>query len=189
MHSGYCLRQQDSVPVHSGEDGFQGERCGEDEVKFRFQFADFSPYFEQAEPDGIELCSGEVGVCERLFPQGVQDDICRAVEHEAEAVGHEPVTGGPAALEGDFMILDEVLHPAAATVDGLVEERWSGVFKTGDDEADVVAQCGDFGHNNHPEFPVPRAGLVPNLPGRHGIFHRTARSRGAPLTIPAERAS
>jgi len=73
MQSCCRLHQQDRIPAHGCEDRFQGEGCGEDEVEFCFQFADFGADLEQAEPDGIELGGGEVGARERLFPQGVQD--------------------------------------------------------------------------------------------------------------------
>jgi len=68
------------------------------------------------------------------------------------------------------MVLDEVLHPAAPAVGGLIEERWPGVFEAGNDEADVVTQCGNFCHHNHPEFTVPGAGLIPYLPEHAGFF-------------------
>lgn len=117
------LRQHDYIPMHGGEDRFQGEGGGQDEVEFRFQFADFGSYLEQAEPDGIELSGSEVGARERLLPEGVQDDIGGAVEHEADIVCGEAVTGGSAAFKCDFMVFDEVFHAAPIAIGSFIDKR------------------------------------------------------------------
>ena len=131
----------DDVPVHDGKDVLQGERRRQDELDFGFQFADFGADFEEPQADGVELCGCEAGAFERLSPECVEDDIGGAVEHEADTVRGEAVTGSPAAFEGVFVILDEVLHAAPVAIGGLIQKRWAGAFEAGDDEADIVAQC------------------------------------------------
>ena len=37
-------------------------------------------------------------------------------------IGFEGVAGGTIGMEEGFVILDEVFHPAARTIDGFVEE-------------------------------------------------------------------
>ena len=135
------LRQQDKIPVHDGKDVFQGERRRQDEMDFGFQFADFGADFEEPEADGVELGGGEIGACKQFLPEGVKYHIRSAVEHEADTVRGEAVTGSPAAFEGVFVILDEVLHAAPVAIGGLIQKRWAGAFEAGDDEADIVAQC------------------------------------------------
>ena len=130
----------DDVPVHDGKDVLQGERRRQDELDFGFQFADFGADFEEPQADGVELCGCEAGAFERLSPECVEDDIGGAVEHEADTVCGEAVTGGSAAFECVFMVFDKVFHSSPVAISCFIDKRRLGAVETGDDEAAIVAQ-------------------------------------------------
>jgi len=61
-------------------------------VKLGFQFLDFGADFQEAKPDGVELCGGEVGAGEGFLSEGMKEDRGRAVEHQPDEVRREAVT-------------------------------------------------------------------------------------------------
>ncbi len=81
-----------------------------------FEFPDAGADFEQVQADDIKLGVGELGGFKGVFPEGLEQDIGRRVQEEAELVGGKFVAGGAVGFEVDFVVFDVVFHLAAATI-------------------------------------------------------------------------
>lgn len=92
------------------------------EFDFGFEFGHSPGDFENAILNGIKLRVRPLGGPESFFGKGVHQDISGAMEQETEVIGFEGVAGGTIGMEKGFVILDEVFHPAARTIDGFVDE-------------------------------------------------------------------
>ncbi len=86
------------------------------EWDFGFEFNDAGTDFEQMQADDIKLGTGKLGGTEGVFPEGVEQDVGRRMQKEAELIGSEFVAGGAVGFEVDFVVFDMVFHLAAATI-------------------------------------------------------------------------
>ena len=107
----------------SGDFGvFEWKRRWQMEFDFGFEFTDAACDFEDTILNGIKLRVRPLCGLESCFGKGVHQDISGAMQEETEVIGFEGVTGGAIGMEKGFVILDEISHPAARTIDGFVEE-------------------------------------------------------------------